>query len=651
MKTPLSILLPAVLLVVAGCGERGKATADLPADVAAVIRLVDLEHASMTPVKEALLSGGGAVVGSVLATQLSAAAPPPVPHEQPAPDIGLVDALLDGVLVLPGHDPVELAPDPTWAEAGSGDANWIFQYHTLRWSMPLLHAWRETRDERYLDRFLALLADYGRDVVDADPERVHPLAWNDMGAALRAENWLAARRILLAEGRLDPALHLDLLQWLARHGEMLAHRVKYKADSNHGTFQSRALIALGLSLPELKASSEWFELGKGRVDRQVLDMVSEEGVYLERTPQYHFMMMNVFQSVRVLMQGAGCDLPAEASRRIGLLGSVGAHLVKPDGSLPMIGDSPARVSLKSQARGEPELLFAITNGKEGRRPDGVIASYPEDGYVFLRSGWGETRDFADESFIYFDIGASGGGHSHADALNVLFSSWGEDLLVDSGLFTYQGGEDRSYFVGPRAHNVVLPDPVPDDWKGSRDSELLHQGENEGIVSYAAVTKMPDGTEWTRHVIWIRPDDVLILDRFDKDNPDGGRLQRFQLHPDAAATLKGAVVSVVHGRAHMEVRPVGVAPVVHAPDSPGAGWYSPAYGKRERTTVVTIARDGGQGPFAVLFHAHDGSDVLNRVSLERRPREELLQFLIETQSGRERVFVWLDDGRVQRVPAR
>ena len=644
----IATLLPLLLIA---CGNDDTETTALPDDVTGVLRLIDLEHESMMSVKEAVLAGEFSRAEADLSESLITDNPPVVPSYGHSVPIETVDDLMSGVLVLPGHDPVTLADDPTWKETGPGDSNWIFQYHTLRWAMPLLYAWRKTDDEAYLERYLELLVDYGEDVVEADPGSVNELAWNDMGAAIRVENWLAARRILLAEGRLEFSLHARLLAWFDRHGHMLAHEVLYKPESNHGTYQSRALLALGLSLPQMVHSRDWFEIGRDRVEAQIIDMVSEEGVYAERTPQYHFMMMKVFQSVRSLMRGAGTDLPLDASRRVEQLGSVASHLIKPDGSVPMIGDSPARLSLGSYVRDHVELAFAITAGEKGTRPASRVAVLPSEGYVLLRSGWGEERPFDQETFISFDVGPSGGGHSHADALNVLYSPLGVDMLVDSGLFTYQGGEDRRYFTGPLAHNVVLPRPTPVSWPGVSESKLVHQGEREMIRSLAAVAEIEEETFWTRHVIWIQPHDLLIIDTLSAERMEGGWTQRFQLHPGTSMSERGATIQARHGEVQTDIRPLGVAGVVHEAGEEGAGWYSPSYGNRDSAPVIKVDRDGSVGPFAVLFHSHTGDDALKGFRLERRPREDLLVFVIETESGREHVFVWLDDGRVQRVEAR
>ena len=99
-----------------------------------------------------------------------------------------------------------------------------------------------------------------------------------------------------------------------------------------------------------------------------------------------------------------------------------AYAIKPDGGLPMIGDTMLDYDLRPYLGSSLELDFSISGGTVGSRPADDSVSFPASGYAFLRGGWGEERSFEMESFAAFDFGAASDGngtHGHDDALSFL----------------------------------------------------------------------------------------------------------------------------------------------------------------------------------------------------------------------------------------
>ena len=57
----------------------------------------------------------------------------------------------------------------------------------------------------------------------------------------------------------------------------------------------------------------------------------------------------------------------------------------------------------------------------------------------------------------FKCGSLGGGHGHFDKLHVDLSIAGEDVLIDSGRYTYVDGSLRRQLKSSCAHNVPVVD--------------------------------------------------------------------------------------------------------------------------------------------------------------------------------------------------
>jgi hypothetical protein len=610
-----------------------------------ILSILNLEHNSLKSVKKQLITDGVEAIGDTLAVALNQIEPENAPAQGRSRAIELADEILSGFVSLPKHSPKAIPENPSWTEGSDGDPNWEFQYHTFRWVMPLLYAWEETKDIRYLDRFIFLLQDYGEDVIEADPSLVSWLAWNDMGSALRVENWLETRRILLKKNALPYSLHVKMLKWFNIHGKMLSEDIKYKHENNHGTFHSRALLSLAVSAPELANSNKWFDLAVDRLQRQVLDLVGIDGSYNENAPQYHFMAINNFSSVRNLLFVIDRDFSEETATRLDLLNKTCAHFIKPDGSLPMFGDSPARMNLSGYKRRSPELKYSITQGKSGKIPVSRMFATQNGGYVISRSGWGSKRPFSDESWALLDVGLKGGGHGHADALNVLFYAQGADLLVDSGMYTFASGQDRNDIISSKAHNLLFPESVPKKWKGYLESDLLYAHDSESYSIAAASTDSPPGGVWTRFLIRIDPDDLLVIDTITKHN-DKKWAQYFRLHPDASWGPQSEFVTVNNKKAVMDVWAPGSEITVHDPDSSGGGWYSAKYGQRVRNAVIEIDHEINTSVMPVFFHTHKGNNPLKSLSIEIAT-PELFQAILSYRTNQERIKINLVNGQFQK----
>src|SRR5699024_3348333 len=79
----------------------------------------------------------------------------------------------------------------------------------------------------------------------------------------------------------------------------------------------------------------------------------------------------------------------------------------------------------------------------------------QQSYYFDKEGYYYYKD--DETFITFKSGKIINNHKHADDLSISYIFNEEDILVDSGTYTYQMSNIRKYFMSSRAHNTILID--------------------------------------------------------------------------------------------------------------------------------------------------------------------------------------------------
>ena len=91
-----------------------------------------------------------------------------------------------------------------------------------------------------------------------------------------------------------------------------------------------------------------------------------------------------------------------------------------------------------------------------------IMEFPDSGQVVMRDGWGDNA-----GWLYFVNGPLGGGHGHLDKLHVGLWIGGEEILTDSGRYTYKDVDRRYELKAARAHNVPMVGDL--EYSGSKDT--------------------------------------------------------------------------------------------------------------------------------------------------------------------------------------
>ena len=195
-----------------------------------------------------------------------------------------------------------------------------------------------------------------------------------------------------------------------------------------------------------------------------------------------------------------------------------ALTVKPDGTLPLVGDSilvRPGLSRQYQLPAFEYFRYAVTGGRDGRRPPTADAVFPIAGYALFRDRWHPEESFSDGVFILFKCGFLSQFHRQDDDLSFVVSALGEDWFVDSGRFSYQETDPlRLYMRSPVAHNV----PVPKGSVPVRSLAQLRPG--TGISAYGLAqssayvegrTTIHPGIDLTRRLEYDKPFNLRITD--------------------------------------------------------------------------------------------------------------------------------------------
>jgi hypothetical protein len=191
------------------------------------------------------------------------------------------------------------------------------------------------------------------------------------------------------------------------------------------------------------------------------------------------------------------------------------------------------------------------------------------------------------------FGEGSAGHSHADTLSVIARCGDEEVLVDSGTYTYAaGGGSRDWFRGTSAHNTVRIDgreqgiaAGPFRW-GSRPLVSLRQWLTCDEWDFLDAECGYADFVHRRRVFFLKPDLLLVLDEL-AGPPGEHTLEQFWHFGEPVACINPRLFRA--GAGSYFAVPPGVG--IDIGEGGEHGWRSPAYGVRVASPVLRVHRRG------------------------------------------------------------
>lgn len=538
--------------------------------------------------------------------------------ETTANDASLANRILAGRLSMSPHPEWRIPNDPTWTEDPFGDDNWQFQYHSLRWLDPLRR--RALTGDR--ESFLAWER-FAKSWIEKNPPGKSPTkwAWFDMGDALRTFELVFAT-----------AMYDEVPSWLA---DSLSAHAQWLADENnlghgnHALHQHQALFVVGSALEDTKLVS----LAVSRIGDMASRSYDDQGINEEGSISYQEANYRWWKETIRRLQLEGLTLPEWAARIEATPESL-AHATQPDGNYVRIGDMDSGRPSKIDS---PFTKYVSSSGAEGIAPKDLIKVY-DRGYVFGRSGWGETeRDFSEETFFSLCFGAQQKIHGHADGGSLTYFSKGQPWLVDTGKFTYGAHPMRRYVVNRQGHNLL----VAPELKYDRSSEVTLFRVDDTSRHFEAVTRDTgyEGVLITRRLIYSkRGEYVLTLDAVSAQEPVTIE-QRWHVDHQTEVEVTGDTARLVRGKTDNSIQwigRVGQISTFRGDTNPHNGWMSVGWRKSKATTVISARQNGTQLTFrtvigASLSHAKESATV-------RKVADGYVEYSVRGRVGMEYILV-------------
>ena len=230
--------------------------------------------------------------------------------------------------------------------------------------------------------------------------------------------------------------------------------------------------------------------------------------------------------------------------------------------------------------------------------------------------------------LVVDGGAHGyqnAGHAHADALSLTLSVRGLPLLIDPGTGCYTAdAAQRDRLRSTALHNTLMLDEAPQSvprgpfhWARVADAHVARWRTNDGFDYFDGAHDGYAPIEHRRRVLALHGDLVVVADLVagpsnadDAESrsstpaasPAGdGHAAAVHWHVDPRWTVDARGRQVTFTRAGERVGlavPHGFVEAFVGDNATGLGWYSPAYGRVDRTTTIRVSHCGA-APFWIV----------------------------------------------------
>lgn len=535
-----------------------------------------------------------------------------------------VDTLLQGALTMPPHLVRALPGGIDWAASPFTDLDRQDQHHMLPWLDPLRRA-AQRGDDAAFDMWIR----YVRDWVRSDP-RESPTgagSWRDGVEAARAIQLCLAAALVSERSPED-------LPWLEQsirdHAELLADSGDL-GTADHALAQHEALLVCGRILQDEHLT----QLAISRFEGFLHEAYDAQGVTGDGGVAR--LRDNYLRYERALerFDAEGMPRPSAAGRHA-LAPEVIAHMTRPDGTFVAIGDT---YSGSPRDVGSPLTDYVSSGGAEGEPPDDLLKVL-DRGYLFARSGWGETeKNLDEETFLSVSFGPADRVHGHPDGGSLTFSAETVNWLVDPGTCQDGGLIPREHLESRASHNLVsIEGRAPrTDARVTLDRQHLTDRSYDFLFSDDSY----DGVTLTRRLIYSTGGDYLVVIDHVRSPQECTASQRWQLGPEVESTVSRHRVELTSGDRRAVICFAGTATAlsqVRGQASPFDGWVAAGGRTATEATAVRATKSGTNFRFITIIAAGKDSHPTARTVPVSVPG-----FCLEVSTGRvtEHIIVGKD----------
>lgn len=511
-----------------------------------------------------------------------------------------------------------------WQHAPQSNVDWRWDLNRHTYFVTLGRAYWYSGDESYAEKFCALLRDW---LAQNPAQPQHPNWQSVFEVACRIRVWLASFYLFRHTRAFDENVMVEFLSGLLAHARYLNEHIELHVPNNHLLIEARALASVGLLFPEFKQAALWRARGETLLREQLARQVCRDGAHAERATMYHRIITHELLEWLVLLENNATPVASSLRETLNRMVDFELALEKPDGTLPLLGDSALQDTHLARADVETAALFAqrANLGSQAPHQDTLwllgmervqrarVKNVPTNSRAFAASGYYVMRagSSADALMLVFDCGAFGykplPNHGHADALSFDLFAYGQTRVMDPGYYgTSLGQAWRNYFRGTRAHNTIVVDEQ--DQSALMDVRRVHRPANATLLEWVSTAEFDfvdgkhDGYErlsepvtHRRQIFFLKPFYWIVIDWLTGAGNHTFDLL-FHLTPDATVQLnpRTKMLTSIHADGSaLDIVPLDAsalnAQIITGQVEPIQGWVSPNAGIKCPAPVLRYRR--------------------------------------------------------------
>lgn len=389
------------------------------------------------------------------------------------------------------HSSKDMNWKTTW-EFKDKSALWNFNLHYFEYLFPLVKAWKDTGEKKYLDKTVEMIEGW----IDNNTRGSSP-GWASYTTALRIVTWISYY------GYVVEALPEDFRKkfLLSLHDQYLHLSKHLEKDilGNHYFEDLKSLVIASIFFRDEAV------LKKALVDfkAECREEILADGMHFELSPMYHKIIFEGVLRAAIILRGAGKkDTEIEAYlqpmldvaysfedglERVPLFNDGGNNVTKSLDALVVTAEEEFGLSPRFKGRLEASGFYIYEKNTDGHRWKLIVdAGQPGPRYI--------------------------PGHAHCDAMSFELFCDGKPVVVNCGTYAYQCKE-RSFFRSTAAHNTIkINEKEQSQCWGAFRLAKRSTTKTQGVREDSIAMEMVDAYgQRCKRTITIRPTRIEIID--------------------------------------------------------------------------------------------------------------------------------------------
>ncbi|GGH35324.1 hypothetical protein GCM10011364_01800 [Mangrovimonas yunxiaonensis] len=362
-------------------------------------------------------------------------------------------------------------------DLNTGDVKILWEPSRFDWLTDLARGYRITGEEKYLQTINQWLQDWSQH----NPKNQGPNWKCGQETAIRVMKLITTAQILNQETTAEASVQRMIYEHLAR----IEGNINYAMaqDNNHGTSEAAALyigVAFLIRQNHLAVPAntlhKWKRKGRRYLENRVLKLITAKGTFSQRSVTYHRVVVDTLSWTLIGMERY--NEPSFAKpilERLEALGTLQYNMIASlKGEVPNLGSNDGAMFLTCHNsdyrdfRPSTQLFFGALKSQRvfesGAHDEPLFWMYGKAFKTFPKKEIAipVLTSFDNELVVLNDgpikavlkLPNARYRFATCDAFHLDLWYKGENLLCDSGSYSYNAGEETEKFKSVRAHNTI-----------------------------------------------------------------------------------------------------------------------------------------------------------------------------------------------------